>query len=193
MAIKDSELPVGSALDGSELWGVSQSSISSGLSTVKVALSTVKGFVISSVSSGLSSVSSGLSNNVSAISANSSGLSNTNSSISAISSGLRLVNFNQQSGNYTFALTDVCTISADVLVQGTSSSGQTFTVPTNASVSIPVGAVILGEQDGTGQITIAAASGVTINTPSLTTRAQYSPFVLIKKATDTWLLSGDLT
>ena len=41
---------------------------------------------------------------------------------------------------------------------------------------------------------MAGATGVTVNaTPSLVLRAQYSAATLFKRATDTWLLTGDLT
>lgn len=39
----------------------------------------------------------------------------------------------------------------------------TLTVPTDASVAFPTGTIINIEQGGTGQVSVAGASGVTIN------------------------------
>ena len=72
-------------------------------------------------------------------------------------------------------------------------AAQTVTVPTNASAAFVIGTQLDLVQTGAGVLTIAAAGGVTVNaTPSLAFRAQYSAASLIKTATDTWLLVGDL-
>lgn len=98
----------------------------------------------------------------------------------------KLVSFVTKSGSTTLALTD-----ADKMVEV--SAAATITVPTNASVAFPVGATINLTQTGTGTVTVVGESGVTVNyTPSNTLRAQWSSAVLVKRATDTWLLSGDL-
>ena len=90
---------------------------------------------------------------------------------------------------YTLALTD-----AGLVVECTSASATTITVPVSTSVAFPVGTVIEILQYGAGQVTIAAASGVTLRNPSsLTTRAQYSSISLRMRATDEWVVSGDLT
>ena len=71
----------------------------------------------------------------------------------------------------------------------------TLTVPTNASVAFAIGEMLNGVQAGTGQVTISAASGITINKPTGTnakTRAQGAAFSLVKVAADTWDLVGDL-
>jgi hypothetical protein len=68
----------------------------------------------------------------------------------------------------------------------------TITVPTDAT-SIPVGSTIAILQTGTGQLTVVGPS-VTLNyTPGNKTRAQWSQAVLTKRASDTWVLNGDLT
>jgi hypothetical protein len=73
------------------------------------------------------------------------------------------------------------------------SGGGTLTVPTDASVAFPVGAQINLLQTGASQVTVGGA-GVTINaTPGLKLRAQWSSATLIKRATDTWVLIGDLS
>jgi hypothetical protein len=70
----------------------------------------------------------------------------------------------------------------------------TLTVPLNSSVPYTVGTQIVVLQTGAGQITVAGAGGVTVNaTPGLKLRAQWSSATLIKRATDTWVLVGDLS
>lgn len=92
-----------------------------------------------------------------------------------------------QAASYTFTAADASTV-----VESTGSSAATFTVPANASVPLPVGTVIESYQAGTGTLTIAAASGVTINSAgSLASRAQYATLNLRKRTTDGWVLSGD--
>lgn len=60
--------------------------------------------------------------------------------------------------------------------------------------NFPVGTTIDIIQTGTGQVTIAAGDGVTINaTPGLKLRAQWSSATLLKRAANTWLVYGDLT
>jgi hypothetical protein len=73
------------------------------------------------------------------------------------------------------------------------SGGGTLTVPTNASVAFATGTQISILQTGASQVTVGGA-GVTINgTPGLKLRAQWSSATLIKRATDTWVLVGDLS
>jgi len=72
------------------------------------------------------------------------------------------------------------------------SAAGTLTVPTNASVAFPIGTMITIFQTGTGTVTVAGAGGVTVNgAVGLKTREQYSAIVLHKRATDTWLVTGD--
>lgn len=96
---------------------------------------------------------------------------------------------NAQTGTtYTFVLAD-----ASKFVSLSNASAITLTVPTNASVAFPVGTRIDICQIGAGQVTVAPAGGVTLNgTPGLKTRAQWSGATLIKRATDTWTIFGDL-
>ncbi len=75
----------------------------------------------------------------------------------------------------------------------TSSSAVTASVPPHSTTPYPVGAPITVRQAGTGQVTIAAGAGVTINTAeTLALRAQHSTATLLKVATDEWDLIGDL-
>lgn len=96
----------------------------------------------------------------------------------------------QQTGaSYAFVLGDAGTV-----VEGNSASAQTFTIPTNASVAFPVNTIIEVFQLGAGQITIAAAGGVTLlsDGAKVKTAAQYSSIGLRQRATDVWVLTGDL-
>ena len=100
-----------------------------------------------------------------------------------------LTEINAQTSAYTTVLTD-----RDKLVEVSSSSGVTLTIPTNSSVAYPVGTSIDILQTGTGQVTIAGASGVTVNaTPGLKLRTQWSSATLFKRAENTWVVFGDLS
>jgi len=101
--------------------------------------------------------------------------------------GSSTVTITSQASNYTFALSDGGT---EVDYNGTSAG--TFTVPTNASVAFPVGTIISCCQMSTGQLTIAAASGVTLNTANATTtRVQYSLISITQTSTNVWRVDGD--
>lgn len=95
----------------------------------------------------------------------------------------------QAGTTYTLALAD-----QGKVVELTSATAVTVTVPPNSSVAFPVGTVIEFLQYGAGQATLAAGSGVTLRNPSsLTTRAQYSTVAIRKRDTDEWCANGDLT
>jgi hypothetical protein len=80
------------------------------------------------------------------------------------------------------------------LVEMSVASGNTLTVPPNSSVAFPVGSQIRVLQTNTGQCTLTAGAGVTINgTPGLKLRTQWASATLIKRATDTWVAVGDLS
>jgi archaellum component FlaC len=82
----------------------------------------------------------------------------------------------------------------DDLIEVDSASATTITIPANSSVAYPVGTSIDILQVGSGQVTIAGDTGVTVNaTPGLKLRAQWSSATLFKRATDTWVVFGDLT
>lgn len=95
-----------------------------------------------------------------------------------------------QSGTtYTLALGDAGTV-----VEFTSASSVTLTVPTNASVAFATGTVIELLQYGAGVVTVSPAGGVTIRSPGglLAARVQYSSLSLRKRGTNEWVLAGDL-
>lgn len=79
------------------------------------------------------------------------------------------------------------------LVTLNNSSAIALTVPANSSVAYAVGSQINIQQIGTGQVTVAGASGVTVNGTGLKLRSRWSAATLIKTATDTWTIVGDLT
>jgi hypothetical protein len=69
-----------------------------------------------------------------------------------------------------------------------------LTVPTNATVTFPIGAQIIVSQKGLGQTTFTPAVGVTINVSDSRYKmfTRYSTASLVKTGTDEWYLSGDL-
>lgn len=96
---------------------------------------------------------------------------------------------NQQAAAYTAVLTD-----RDRLVEVSSATGVTLTIPTNESVEYPVGTSFDILQTGEGQVTIAGAAGVTVNaTPGLKLRTQWSSATIFKRAENTWVVYGDLS
>lgn len=101
---------------------------------------------------------------------------------------------NAQTGTaYTPILSD-----AGKFVEMNNASANTFTVPPNSSVAYPIGTEITIIQTGAGTTTIALGAGVTVNYYSLTgaatrtIKAQWAAATLIKRATDTWVLIGNL-
>jgi hypothetical protein len=98
---------------------------------------------------------------------------------------------NAQTGTtYTLILTD-----AGKMITMTNASANTLTIPLNSSVAFPLNTRIDIIQYGAGQTTVAATGGVTIASSGskLKLTGQYSAASLWKKATDTWVLMGDLT
>ena len=97
---------------------------------------------------------------------------------------------------YTFVLTD-----NGKLVTSNNASAQTLSIPTNASVAFPVGSQInVAWITGAGQPTINAvtsgtttilSTGATSTAPKL--RVVNSVATCVKIATDTWLVTGDIS
>lgn len=102
---------------------------------------------------------------------------------------------NAQTGTtYTPVLTDGNSATAPgTIIQASNAAAITHTIPTNASVAYPVGAELYFTQTGAGQLTLAGASGVTLNTAAtLKARAQGSTIGLYKSDTNVWYAFGDL-
>lgn len=97
---------------------------------------------------------------------------------------------NTQTASYTLVLTDgFKTVEMNV------GSANNLTVPLNASVAFPIGTIIELVQIGAGQTTVVATGGVTISSKggNLKLTGQWSGAALYKRATDTWVLIGDLS
>jgi hypothetical protein len=97
---------------------------------------------------------------------------------------------NAQTGTtYTFVLAD-----QGKLVTASNGSAQTYTVPPNSSVAYPTGTTITVIGIGSGKVTLAQGSGVTINSvdSEKAIDGQHASVTIIKTATDTWQLVGAL-
>jgi hypothetical protein len=103
---------------------------------------------------------------------------------------VRVVTNDQTGTSYTLALTD-----ALKKVDLDNSSSIALTVPPNSSVAFTVGDQILIRQKGTGQVTIGAGAGVTINCFNSRTKTagRYAMATLIYEGADVWSLEGNLT
>jgi hypothetical protein len=102
---------------------------------------------------------------------------------------------NAQTGTtYTLVLSD-----AGKYVEMNNASANVLTVPLNSSVAFPTGTEITIIQTGAGATTITPTAGVIVNYYSISGTAtriikgQWSAATLIKRATDTWVLIGNLT
>lgn len=75
-----------------------------------------------------------------------------------------------------------------------SATGVNVTIPTNASVAIPIGSVVNVIQVGAGRINYQASNGVTVLSPSaqVSSAGQYFSNILSKIAADTWHIEGSL-
>ena len=95
----------------------------------------------------------------------------------------------QAGTSYTLVLAD-----AGTAVEFTSASSVTVTVPPNASVAYATGTIIELLRYGAGTLTVAPGAGVTIRSPGslLSANSQYSSLSLRKRATNEWVLAGDL-
>lgn len=96
---------------------------------------------------------------------------------------------NAQTGtSYTLVLAD-----KGALVTMNNAAANAVTVPPNSTAAFAVGSRVDVGQDGAGQTTIVAGSGVTIRTPeTLKLRKQWAKASLIKRDTNTWDLEGNL-
>lgn len=107
----------------------------------------------------------------------------------AVNSATALTINSQTLTSYTPVLSD-----AGKMIDFSNASAITLTVPPNSSVAFPVGTQINLLQSGAGQVTVAAGAGVTINAnPGLKLNGQWASATLVKRATDTWVLIGNLT
>lgn len=108
-----------------------------------------------------------------------------------LSTPIQTIGTNVRTASYTLALSD-----QSKMIEMNSSSATVLTIPTDSTVNFPIGTYIVVLRTGSGSVTIegmvGVPSGVTINTtPGLTLRAQWSMATLIKRAANTWVMSGD--
>jgi hypothetical protein len=94
---------------------------------------------------------------------------------------------------YTLVLTD----DGKFLQLNNSSTAGDLEIPLNATVAYEIGTQILLRQTGSGLITIKSTAGATLqsegaSTASRSFASQYSSISLIKVATNTWSISGNL-
>lgn len=101
-----------------------------------------------------------------------------------------LTNTTAKTDSFTLALAD-----RNTTILCDKSTAMTVTIPTNASVALPVGTQISFVQIGAGQVTFAGDTGVTLNSDTSKKKilVQYGVASLIKTASDTWVLFGQLT
>lgn len=95
-----------------------------------------------------------------------------------------------KTGSYTLVLSD-----SGEVIEMNSASATTVTVPPNATVAFPVGTIVEVYRMGAGTVTLVAGAGVTLTVPSgspLTLRVQGSTAGLRKRATNEWVVSGDI-
>ncbi len=94
----------------------------------------------------------------------------------------------EETDSYTLVVSD-----AGKLVKLTKSTGLTLTIPTEAAQAFGIGQQINIIQYGAGQVTVTGDTGVTVrSTPTSKLRIQYSTAVLVKIASNEWVLAGDL-
>jgi len=99
---------------------------------------------------------------------------------------------NQTGTTYTLVLTD----KDNVTVWLKNASAIAVTIPTNASVPFPVGTKINLMMEGAGVPTVTGDTGVIVNGTSggsFVINNRYQGCTLTKRATDTWIASGDIT
>ena len=111
--------------------------------------------------------------------------------LNAFEAGLNeTIPLNNQTGTtYTLVASD-----AGDLVTLTNAAAITLTVPLNSSVAFANGTQVTIAQTGAGEVTVAGAVGVTINSADgdLKLRTQWSAATLIKTGTNSWILIGDI-
>lgn len=93
---------------------------------------------------------------------------------------------NLKTASHTLELADV-----NRVVAMNNSSAATVTVPFNTTVNFPIGSVINVYRAGTGDVTIAAATGVTIRNAGKLYE-QYTEVSLRKRAINEWVASGNI-
>lgn len=109
--------------------------------------------------------------------------------LTTLGAAAAIVAVNTQTASYTLVLAD-----GSKVIEMNVAGANNLTVPPNSSVAFPTGTIIEVHQYGAGQVTFVPGAGVTIRSPSskLKLTGQYSSAGLRKRATDEWVLAGDL-
>lgn len=96
---------------------------------------------------------------------------------------------NTQTGNYTLVLAD-----RGKVVEMNAAGATTVTVPPNSSEAFPIGAIVEVHRYGAGTVTLVAGAGVTLRSPGglLAVASQYDTVAIRKRATNEWVVSGNL-
>lgn len=99
------------------------------------------------------------------------------------------VDTSAQTDSYTLALAD-----AGKVVEMGKATAQTLTIPLNSSVAFPVGTKVDVIQTGAGEVTVAAAAGVTLESEGSKKKinARWQAVTLVKRGADSWVLIGAL-
>jgi hypothetical protein len=81
------------------------------------------------------------------------------------------------------------------MIEISNASSITFTIPPNSTAAFANGTQIDVLQTGAGQITIAAGTGVTVNSEGakLKLKAQWAAATIVKRDTNTWVAIGNLS
>ena len=101
-----------------------------------------------------------------------------------------IIAINAQTGTtYTTVLTD-----DGKLITCSNASAISVTIPPNSSVAYGIGTQLNFAQLSTGQVTLVAGAGVTLNSAGakLKTDAQYAVATCVKTDTNTWFVVGNL-
>lgn len=97
-----------------------------------------------------------------------------------------------KTANYTIGSGNDLTL-RDNLIEVNSTSAVTITLPNDSTANYPIGTSIDILQTNTGQVTIAGEGFTPDATPGLKLRTRWSSCTVFKRASNTWVVYGDLT
>lgn len=98
------------------------------------------------------------------------------------------LDINLKTTSYTLAITD-----AEAVIEMSSASATTVTIPPESSEDFPVGTTVTIARLGSGDVTIVAGSGVTLRaSPGLKLAATNAVASLYKRGSDDWVVAGNL-
>ena len=119
------------------------------------------------------------------------GLSDQSTNLLITLDTFRILNATQTGTAYQIVLAD-----ENTYIRFTNAAAIGVTIPNEATLTFPTGAMVHLVQAGTGQITVVPGSGVTLNHAGLAgnpkTRARYSTLSVKKLTGNNWDVFGDL-